>query len=81
MHNQFGIGLISHKRITSDTKRTETSQTMDVTRTMTPKGNRRVQTTIKRMGTRTDKVDLTVALHLGETGIKKVFHTSWRTLS
>ena len=66
-------GIKSHKTVSSETKQTKTSQTMDVTLIMKTKGGRPVRTTTNRMDTRTDKIDPTAALHTGFTGIKMVF--------
>ena len=49
MHNQVGTGMKAHKIISSETKQTKTSQTMDVTLIMKTKGSKRVQTTTNRM--------------------------------
>ena len=76
MHNQLGTGIKSHKTMFSETKQTKTSQAPDGTLEMKTKGSRRVQCTTNRVETRTDKVDLTAALHTGATGTKMVFNFS-----
>ena len=73
MHNQLGTGIKSHKTMSSETKKTKTSQAMDVTLIMKTKGSRRVPTTANRVETTTSKVDLKAALHTGATGTKVVF--------
>ena len=72
MHNQLGTGIKPHKTMSSETKQTKTNQAMDATLIMKTKGSRRVQTKTIRVETRTDKVDLTAALHTGSTGTKMV---------
>ena len=76
MHSQLGTGIKSHKTMSSESKQTKTSQATDVILIMKTKGSRRVQTTTNRVETRTDKVDLTAALHTGATGTKMAFTLS-----